>query len=57
MWASYIPPTIMALAALPKMGLANFGLGTIFALLFQGGITGLADRIIFPKLKHQALDV
>lgn len=57
MWASYIPPTIMALLALPRMGLANFGLGTIFALLFQGGITGLADRIIFPKLKHQALDV
>ena len=57
MWASYIPPTIMALLALPRMGLANFGLGTVFALLFQGGITGLADRIIFPKLKHQALDV
>ena len=57
MWTSYIPPTIMALLALPRMGLANFGLGTIFALLFQGGITGLADRIIFPKLKHQALDV
>ncbi|MGR5571681.1 fructose permease [Limosilactobacillus fermentum] len=57
MWASYIPPTIMALAAIPAMGLANFGLGTIFALLFQGGITGLADKLIFPKLKHQALDL
>ena len=57
MWMSYIPPTIFALIALPKMGLANFGLGTIFALLFQGAITGWADRHVFSKLKHQALDL
>lgn len=57
MWMSYIPPTIFALVAMPKMGLANFGLGTIFALLFQGAITGWADKRIFGKLTHQALDL
>ena len=57
MWMSYIPPTIFALIAMPKMGLANFGLGTIFALLFQGAITGWADKHIFGKLTHQALDL
>ena len=57
MWMSYIPPTIFALIAMQKMGLANFGLGTIFALLFQGAITGWADKHIFGKLTHQALDL
>ena len=57
MWMSYIPPTIFALIAMPKIGLANFGLGTIFALLFQGAITGWADKHIFGKLTHQALDL
>ncbi|WP_283590137.1 YczE/YyaS/YitT family protein [Ligilactobacillus saerimneri] len=28
-------------------------IGTIFALLFQGTLVGLADQIIFPSLKHQ----
>ena len=58
MWMSYIPPTIMAIiAAVMQGGIYNFGLGTLFALLFQGAITGWADRHIFPKLKHQALDI
>ncbi len=58
MWASYIPPTIMAIVALViTKDFTNFGLGTIFAFLFQGGITGIADKHVFPKLQHQALDV
>ena len=58
MWASYIPPTIMAVVAIiVTRQFTNFGLGTIFAFLAQGGITGIADKVIFPKLKHQALDV
>lgn len=58
MWTSYIPPTLMlVLAFVVTKNFVNLGLGTIFALLFQGGITGVADRIIFPNLKHQALDV
>lgn len=66
MWCSYIPPTLIAIAAVVMdgifqgsflNGLANFGLGTVFAFLFQGGITGWSDKHIFPSLKHQALDV
>lgn len=58
MWASYIPPTIMAIVAIVMTRtFVNFGLGTVFAFLAQGGITGIADKTIFPKLKHQAVDV
>ena len=58
MWASYIPPTIMAIIALViTRQFTNFGLGTVFAFLAQGGITGIADKVIFPNLKHQAVDV
>lgn len=58
MWASYIPPTIMAIIAFAvTRQFTNFGIGTIFAFLFQGGITGIADKTIFPHVTHQALDV
>ncbi|WP_429971870.1 fructose permease [Fructilactobacillus sp. Tb1] len=58
MWLSYIPPTIMGVIALAiTRQFTNYGLGTIFAFLFQGGITGASDKVVFPKLKHQALDV
>lgn len=58
MWLSYIPPTLLAIVAfLITRQFTNFGLGTIFALLFQGGITGIADKMIFPHLKHQAVDL
>lgn len=58
MWLSYIPPTIMAIIAyLINFKFQNFGLGTLFAFFFQGGITGWADKHIFPNLKHQRLEV
>ena len=56
MWASYIPPTILAIIAIiiyPDF--SNYGLGTVFAFLFQGGITGWGDKAIFPNLKHQGV--
>lgn len=58
MWASYIPPTVLAIIALIiTHHFTNFGLGTVFAFLAQGGITGWADNHIFRHLHHQALDV
>lgn len=58
MWMSYIPPTIMAIVAFfINHKFQNFGLGTVFAFLFQGGITGWGDTHIFPNLKHQRLEV
>lgn len=58
MLVSYVPPTIMAIVAfLMTKEFANFGIGTLFAFAFQGGVTGIADRLIIPKLKHQNVDV
>ncbi|EHN58394.1 MAG: fructose permease [Oenococcus sp.] len=58
MWVSYLPPTILTVIALIiSHQFTNFGLGTIFALLFQGGITGAADKIVFPRLHHRAIHV
>ncbi|CAK8054255.1 fructose permease [Eupransor demetentiae] len=56
MWVSYIPPTIIGVIALIKYpDFSQYGLGTIFAFLFQGSITGWGDKHIFPKLKHQGI--
>lgn len=58
MWASYIPPTIMAIIALIMThNFENFGLGTLFAFLLQGNITGWADTRIIPTLAHQNIDI
>ncbi len=58
MWLSYLPPTIFGLIAFLATGrIDNIGIGTIFAFLFQGSFTGWADKHVFPKLKHQALDM
>lgn len=45
------------IAAFMQGGIYNFGLATIFALLLQGAITGWSDRLVFPRLHHQALAV
>lgn len=56
MWVSYIPPTIIGIVALIKYpDFTNYGLGTVFAFLLQGNITGWADTHIFPNLKHQGI--
>lgn len=58
MWASYIPPTIMAIIALIiTHNFENFGLGTLFAFLLQGNITGWADKRVIPSLAHQNIDI
>ncbi|GAP02793.1 sugar specific permease [Fructobacillus pseudoficulneus] len=58
MWVSYIPPTIIGIIALIMVpDFTNYGIGTVFAFLFQGNITGWADTHIFNKLKHQGIAV
>lgn len=64
MWISYIAPTVVAIGAITVLSIRNggftltyFGVGTVFAFLCQGGITGWADKHIFGWFKHQALDV
>ena len=41
MWASYIPPTIMALLALPRMGLANLVLERFSRCSSKAALLGL----------------
>lgn len=64
MWLSYVPPALVAIVAVIILSARNggltvnyFGVGTLFAFLCQGGITGWADRHIIPSFTHQALDV
>ncbi|NMM94644.1 fructose permease [Bifidobacterium sp. DSM 109957] len=64
MWLSYLPPALVAIAAIAILSVRAggltvnyFGVGTVFAFLFQGGITGWADRHVIPSFTHQALDV
>ena len=64
MWLSYVPPALVAIVAIAILSVRGgeltinyFGVGTVFAFLFQGGITGWADKHIIPSFTHQALDV
>ncbi|MFD1465922.1 hypothetical protein ACFQ4L_07595 [Lapidilactobacillus mulanensis] len=54
--SSFIPPMIaIMITFLLTHQLYAINLGTAFSLIFQGYIIGLADVVIFPKLKHQHL--
>ena len=52
-WLSYIPPVIISTAAYFFTGkLYAIGFGTVFALVFQGGMMKWSDTHAFPRLKH-----
>ncbi len=58
-WAqllSFTPP-IMLLILTVSCGvpLAAINIGTLFALLFQGSVVGIADKVVFPHLPHLRL--
>ena len=53
----FMPPVIaIIVAVLVSHHIYAVNVGTIFALLFQGSLVGLADKYLFPSLKHQNLD-
>ena len=53
MWLSYALPTVLALIAIIlHPSFSDYGIGTIFAFVCQGSITGWGDRHVFPSLKH-----
>ncbi|MFD1484394.1 hypothetical protein ACFQ5J_04000 [Lacticaseibacillus baoqingensis] len=56
--ASFIPPITISLIcwALTKQ-LFAVNIGTLFSLVAQGAVVGMADRFVFPKLKHRHLHV
>lgn len=54
MWLSYLPGIIiLAVTVTMTKTIYAINIGTIVSLLFQGTIVGLADKCIFPRLKHQ----
>lgn len=55
-YLSYIIPVVVMGLCFFKGGyLISIGWGTLFALFFQGPLTGIADKCIFPCLKHPIL--
>lgn len=55
---SFIPPiTLDLLCLLFTHQLYAVNIGTLFSLVAQGAIVGVADKHVFPKLKHRNLKV
>ncbi|MFT8364001.1 MAG: hypothetical protein ABF586_10940 [Sporolactobacillus sp.] len=53
---TFLPPVLIIFACWLQTGqLYAINVGTVFALLFQGPLVGVFDKIIFPTLKHQHL--
>lgn len=54
---TFAPPVLIILFCWIQMGqIYAINVGTIFALLFQGPLVGIFDKIVFPTLKHQHLE-
>ncbi|MGR3741210.1 YczE/YyaS/YitT family protein [Companilactobacillus sp. DQM5] len=52
---SFIPPIILILICyLIEGNIVAVNVGTVIALLFQGVFIGIADKIVFKDLKHDA---
>lgn len=50
---SFTPPILAIIIAFLVTGrIEAINVGTIFALVFQGALIGLADKFVLPKLKH-----
>ncbi len=53
---SFIPPMLILIGMFIISGqLYAVNIGTLVSLLFQGSFVGLADKYIFPSLKHRFL--
>ena len=52
----FTPPIIAIIISLMiTHQIYAINIGTLFALLFQGTLVGIADKLVFPKLKHRNL--
>ena len=55
---SFTPPIVIDLLCLVfTRQLYAVNIGTLFSLVAQGAIVGVADKRVFPKLKHRNLKV
>lgn len=56
-WISFTPPFFISMLCFLVSGhLYALNIGSVFAILFQGSAIGLADKIIFPSLKHHNIE-
>lgn len=54
---TFTPPIVaIIISVIVSHHIYAINVGTIFALLCQGPIVGIADKIVFPSLKHRNLD-
>ena len=54
---TFTPPIVaIIISVIVSHHIFAINVGTIFALLCQGPIVGIADKIVFPSLKHRNLD-
>ncbi len=52
----FTPPIVaIVISLLVTHQLYAINIGTLFALAFQGTMVGIADKVVFPSLKHQNL--
>lgn len=57
MWVSFTPPIVVSIICiLISHKIYAINVGTAFSLLFQGSLIGLADKVIFPSLKHHGVE-
>lgn len=56
-WTSYsIPIVFIIISVIMTHRISAINIGTIVIILFQGKLIGLADKYVFPKLKHQHME-
>jgi uncharacterized membrane protein YczE len=54
---TFSPPIVIIIICwIDAHQLYAINVGTIFALLFQGALVGVFDKIVIPSLKHQNID-
>lgn len=57
MWVSFTPPIVVSIICiLITHQIYAINVGTAFSLFFQGTLIGIADKVIFPSLKHQGVE-
>lgn len=56
-WTSYaFPITLIIISVIITHHISAINIGTIVVILFQGTFIGIADKYIFPSLKHQHME-
>lgn len=56
-WTSYaLPIVLIIISVIVTHQISAINIGTIIIILFQGTFIGIADKKVFPSLKHQHIE-